>query len=62
MSVGFIIQRRMCETCIYRKDSPLDVHRLEAQVADPPIFRAGGFGLEAGGKSAVARQRNTFTA
>jgi hypothetical protein len=36
---GFQVQRRPCSTCIYRKDSPLDLKSLEAQVAD----RHGGF-------------------
>jgi len=33
------VQRKMCATCIYRKDSPLDIKELERQVAD----RLGGF-------------------
>lgn len=28
----FRVQKRMCKTCIYRPDSPLDVEKLEAQV------------------------------
>lgn len=36
---GFQIQKRMCATCIYRKNSPLDIKALEKQVAD----RYGGF-------------------
>jgi hypothetical protein len=28
------VQRRQCSTCIYREDSPLDLRKLEAQVAD----------------------------
>jgi hypothetical protein len=31
---GFLVQRKMCPTCIYRKDSRLDIKHLEAQVAD----------------------------
>lgn len=31
---GFEVQRKACATCIYRKDSPLDINALEAQVAD----------------------------
>ena len=31
---GFRVQRRMCSTCIYRKASPLDIRKLEADVAD----------------------------
>jgi hypothetical protein len=33
------VQRRQCDTCIYRPDSPLDVKALEAEIADPH----GGF-------------------
>jgi hypothetical protein len=36
---AFKVQSRACDTCIYRKDSPLDIKRLEAQVAD----NYGGF-------------------
>lgn len=36
---GFEVQRRPCRTCIYRKDSPLDLKRLEAAISD----RFGGF-------------------
>lgn len=28
------VQRKQCETCIYRKDSILDIVKLEAQCAD----------------------------
>lgn len=28
------IQKKSCSTCIYRKDSPLDIKRLESQIAD----------------------------
>jgi len=31
---GFEVQARQCATCIYRKDSPLDLAQLEAQIAD----------------------------
>ena len=30
----FRVQRKPCSTCIYRKNSPLDLARLEAQVRD----------------------------
>jgi hypothetical protein len=33
--VSLRVQRRQCDTCIYRKDSPLDLKKLEAQIADP---------------------------
>jgi hypothetical protein len=36
---GFLVQRKSCATCIYRKDSPLDLKALEAAVAD----KYGGF-------------------
>lgn len=35
----FCVQKKACATCIYRKDSPLDLKQLESQVAD----RFGGF-------------------
>ena len=35
------VQRKQCETCIYRKDSPLDLAALEAAIADP--FMKGHF-------------------
>lgn len=28
------VQRRQCESCIYRRDSPLDLKALEAAIAD----------------------------
>lgn len=30
----FRVQRRMCATCIYHKGSPLDIRKLERDVAD----------------------------
>lgn len=35
----FEVQRRSCSTCIYRKDSPLDIKSLEAEITD----KYGGF-------------------
>ena len=32
---GFLVQRQMCATCIYRPESTLDLAALEAAVADP---------------------------
>ncbi len=29
------VQRRMCRTCIYRRDSPLSLQKLEDEVRDP---------------------------
>lgn len=31
---GFTVQAKQCATCIYRKDSPLDLKALEAAIAD----------------------------
>ena len=31
---GFLVQAKACATCIYRRDSPLDIRKLEADVAD----------------------------
>lgn len=31
---GFPVQRQRCKTCIYRKDSPLDLKALEDAVRD----------------------------
>jgi len=31
---GFLVQKKMCPTCIYRPDSPLDLEKLEEQVRD----------------------------
>ena len=31
---GFRVQAKACATCIYRKDSPLDLRKLEADIAD----------------------------
>ena len=36
---GFEVMRQACETCIYRKDSSLDLEKLEDDVRDP----YGGF-------------------
>lgn len=30
----FKVQEKMCQTCIYRPDSPLDLEKLEDQVRD----------------------------
>lgn len=32
--MGFRVQRKLCETCIYRKESTLNLEALEAEVAD----------------------------
>lgn len=31
----FKVRSKQCSTCIYRKDSPLDIKDLEHQIADP---------------------------
>lgn len=31
----FKVQAKQCATCIYHKDSPLDLQKLEADIADP---------------------------
>ena len=36
---GFRVQKSQCSTCIYRPDSPLDLKKLESQIAD----KFGGF-------------------
>lgn len=33
-AIGFRVQQHMCDSCIYKPDSTLDIKRLEAQVAD----------------------------
>ena len=35
----FKVQHKPCASCIYRKDSPLDLAKLEREIADP----YGGF-------------------
>lgn len=37
--MSFRVQAKACSTCIYRKDSPLELKKLEGQVAD----KHGGF-------------------
>lgn len=34
---GFKVQSQRCSTCIYRKDSPLDLKELENQIRDPKM-------------------------
>lgn len=41
MSGGFKVQRQRCSTCIYRKDSPLDLNRLEDAVRDSYVGFSG---------------------
>jgi hypothetical protein len=37
----FQVKNKCCETCIYRKDSPLDIRELERQVTDKYGFFKG---------------------
>lgn len=41
--MSFEVQARQCTTCIYHKSSPLDLQKLEAQIADKrmPGFFSG---------------------
>jgi hypothetical protein len=39
--VTFRVQRRMCATCIYRPDSPLDLKALEDAVRDARMGFSG---------------------
>lgn len=32
--MGFKVQSKQCETCIYKKDSPLDIVKLESAIKD----------------------------
>ena len=34
MPSGFRVQKRPCSTCIYRKDTVLDLKKLEGEIAD----------------------------
>ena len=39
---GFRVRAKQCATCIYRKDSPLDIRKLERDIADkyqPGFFK-----------------------
>lgn len=36
----FSVQKKSCATCIYRKDSPLDLKKLEAEVSDDHGFKS----------------------
>jgi hypothetical protein len=38
---GFKVQRKQCATCIYHKNSPLDIRHLEDQVRDKHMGFAG---------------------
>jgi hypothetical protein len=33
----FKVQKKLCSTCIYRPDSPLDLEKLEAEIKDNHI-------------------------
>ena len=34
-TLGLEVQKRMCATCIYRPDSPLNLQALEDEIKDP---------------------------
>lgn len=34
---AFLVQKRMCASCIYHPNSSLDIKKLEADVADPKM-------------------------
>ena len=36
---GFRVQAKQCSTCIYRKDSPLDLARLEEEARRKDTYR-----------------------
>ena len=36
-AAGFRVMAKACATCIYRKDSPLDLKKLEDDVRDPYV-------------------------
>ena len=68
--MAFLVQRRQCATCIYRKGSHLDLCTLEAQIADPHMpgfFRSYRACHHAAPKSGVCcagfwrRHRHQFT-
>jgi hypothetical protein len=35
---GFYVQKKMCTSCIYRPDNPLDLEHLESEVKDEHGF------------------------
>lgn len=35
MSDGFLVQKKQCSTCIYRKNNPLNIKVLDREIADP---------------------------
>lgn len=37
--MGFKVQAKQCATCIYRPNSPLDLKKLEGQIADRYGFK-----------------------
>jgi len=62
------VQSTQCATCIYRRDSPLDLKRLEAQIADPKMkgffvgFRICHHSHDACCRGFWNRHRDHFTA
>lgn len=64
----FKVQARACSTCIYRRDSPLDLKKLEAAIADPHMkgffagFRVCHHSMTACCRGFWNRHRDKFTA
>jgi hypothetical protein len=54
---GFMVMRRQCATCIYRKDSPLDLERLENDVRETHRGATGFKGHRVCHHRAEGRQR-----
>jgi hypothetical protein len=65
--VTFRVQAKPCPSCIYRKDSPLDLRELEAAIADPHMdgffagYRVCHHAREACCRGFWNRHRNKFT-
>jgi hypothetical protein len=62
----FHVKRQRCATCIYRKDSPLDLERLEDQVRDKHMgftgYRVCHHGNDACCRGFWDRHRDEFPA
>jgi hypothetical protein len=41
LNKGFYVQKKMCSSCIYKPDSPLDIQELENQIKDQWVFFKG---------------------
>lgn len=64
----FEVQKRLCRTCIYRPDSPLDLKKLEGDIRDPRMagffkgFRICHFSRSACCRGFWEKNKNNFTA